>query len=728
MDCCFFLHVFSSTFFPTVNVAGFTFFFTCAASHTSMIRTAHPSIPARPRFDDGNSRMKKPSLVSNNENENHVQVQESGSCASTQIKEPLQSVTEWLQTQDVKQVAVRVTDPRSVAKGKRAMSLFHKTRTAFIVNYSIEDCVTSPMAARTVERDFYDFGTLRAALVRRFPGSCVPPLPSMKPSGLENKDAFNKKQARLLELFLQTCADHSFFRNDSVFEAFVNSSLPFEQTLKSTGSDPSEGTERWHQALCESTGVVNCKDALYLIDALQRELKSTEKRLGQLKTCIKTEIEKSKARAEASNHTVEALNDLLASEKSFKSVLAGKVSIEDDAISFSDAVERVVRYNANHTAALFHEYGEDQQEMAMLDNTRFELMSVTNWLEHLDAAAAIERKFQKIEGSEDVTDVNSECVNHRKGLLGVELSRFKQARVLRTLRMKDSIAEMHVQGAKAILEIWDLDAKVVTAVVAVVKPVAALVKMAVCEIPIESVEQPKLVAAAIPKPVFVTSAAQTVITAQTTTLPGPPRTVMLGAIKTANGTLKTEVKPETGVVAAIIKPTTIVALKSTVVVAQKPAIVVAAKSAVVNSATVPPNTSTKPVFALRPNTYKSAPESPWTKEKLRRFAMDVASHAAVETREVILKEMRGSGSKPTSLVAMSDLSELHTNCKSMGELVDMFWSLVYCVMGTHIFFIIVFMFRGHYREAASAFVLCFIVFAAGHMVETVHRASPGKRQ
>jgi len=126
--------------------------------------------------------------------------------------------------------------------------------------------------------------------------------------------------------------------------------------------------------------------------------------------------------------------------------------------------------SANHTQTLVHEYGEHQMETTVLDTVRFELNCITTWLENLETAYQAEKKVQRLSeqmkmlenqksvkfdvAKKDLENARCEATRYQRGLLTVELQRFKRSRVLRALRLRRCIAQMHVDGAEAILSVW----------------------------------------------------------------------------------------------------------------------------------------------------------------------------------------------------------------------------------------------------------------------------------
>ena len=81
----------------------------------------------------------------------------------------------------------------------------------------------------------------------------VPPVGVDKRVGY-SRDAFVRKRIRALEFFIQSVADHPYFKNDFAFVEFVTNPMPFDQVAKhiQTITGDSLGTLRWVQSLKEA--------------------------------------------------------------------------------------------------------------------------------------------------------------------------------------------------------------------------------------------------------------------------------------------------------------------------------------------------------------------------------------------------------------------------------------------------------------------------------------------
>ena len=416
--------------------------------------------------------------------------------ASFTIKKPEQKVVDWMAEEDNVRVEVSVSDPRLVPQSHKQRrtstsmlrSLIHRKET----HYAVTTVVTLPGAAApatniTVERSFKDFGLLRVLLSRRFPGACVPPLPQTKTMGA-TADPFIRKRMRMLELFAQTLADHAFFRNDDAYVAFFLNQVDFDSSATRL-PDMSEGTERWRQAIAVAPRPRRFAE---LCDAVTAELRASHKALVAVKAAAKTEVQRGAARVGACRDLADALDRWQNTERAAESPLSGAVHIDvfepdKPARSMDATLPDTLLYVSTHTAdlaaAVQAKYGEDQMEETLLDATRFEMATINTWLEAVELARIADKRaraaqldvnaFQasvnaavpgtagalvanaKLEDAKRaLNDANDDLAMYEKGLMCVELLRLRQARVLRALRLKDALANMHRNGAEAILGVW----------------------------------------------------------------------------------------------------------------------------------------------------------------------------------------------------------------------------------------------------------------------------------
>ena len=203
-----------------------------------------------------------------------------------------------------------------------------------------------------------------------------------------------------------------------------------------------------------------------------------------------------------------------------------------------------------------------------------------------------------------------EQARFHRGLLAVELLRLKQARVLRAMRLKFSITKMHIDGAEAILSVWQGN---------------SLDRFDDDDDDDDDSQD-----------------------AEEESLPPPPQK-----------------KPEPPVVVTPDPP--------------------------------------KP--------------DPLDEAKLEKLAVTAASKAVEESRAKAAEEEAARRKAEEAAKAV----DLHKDCRTMEEVVDLFWTLVYCVVAVHVFFVLVFLSRGFVREAVPIVVLGGITFVAGFLVDLVNK-------
>ena len=148
--------------------------------------------------------------------------------------------------------------------------------------------------SQIAHRRYRDFVALHDALVLRFPGAFVPPLPPTRTLGKTGK-AFVERRRVGLEAFLQALSRNPFLRCDTTFGEFLSSKDMYNRRLASQKSlksmTESEGALRWKQAIAESESPANAGKTLY--DAV-RELEAIGRNLRTMETHVKSHI----ARAE----------------------------------------------------------------------------------------------------------------------------------------------------------------------------------------------------------------------------------------------------------------------------------------------------------------------------------------------------------------------------------------------------------------------------------------------
>jgi len=389
---------------------------------------------------------------------------------------------------------VRVTDPQTLVTG--GASRRHATpkllsRTTTVYRVAVDD-------QPPVERAFKDFTLLRDQLVKRFPGSCPPPLPPAMNtinSALVAKQPFLRKRVRQLTLFLQAAIDCPFYRTDDALEQFVSSALEYDVSRL---GQLSLGRARWTQALADAP---RPKDAAGMMQVLREEMDTARQRAERFKAAVKTEIKSMAALAQAKSDAAVALGDWLAIERVLTTPFAGTVSIDvyegkrDADVALPDAFEPLRVRTADH--ALYLHSNEETVEQALLDAIRFDCdalaaygsmldegMRALQRCSHLQEALAMAEDASKKAAATSVAATqrlkearlehaaaSKDALAFEKGLCSFELARFRQSRVLRALRTNDDMRCLHLDAALAVQALWTDGGKPPSATPC--KPVAA---------------------------------------------------------------------------------------------------------------------------------------------------------------------------------------------------------------------------------------------------------------
>jgi len=383
----------------------------------------------------------------------------------------------WLAQQDAIRHVVRVTDPQTLVTG--GSSRRHATpkllsRTTTVYRIAVDD-------QPPVERAFKDFTLLRDQLVKRFPGSCPPPLPPAMNtinSTLLAKQPFLRKRVRQLTLFLQAAIDCPFYRTDDALEQFVSSALEYDVSRL---GHLSVGRARWTQALADAP---RPKDAMAMMQVLRQEMDSARQRAERFKAAVKAEIKSMAALSQAKSDAAVALGDWLATERVLTTPFAGTVSIDvyegkrDADVALPDAFEPLRVRTADH--ALYLHSNEEAVEQALLDAIRFDCdtlaayggmldegMRALQRCSHAQESLAIAEEMSKKAAATSVTATQrlkearhehavtgKDALAFEKGLCSFELARFRQCRVLRALRTNDDMRCLHLDAAFAVQSLW----------------------------------------------------------------------------------------------------------------------------------------------------------------------------------------------------------------------------------------------------------------------------------
>ena len=152
-------------------------------------------------------------------------------------------------------------------------------------------------------------------------------------------------------------------------------------------------------------------------------------------------------------------------------------------VSVPQILNEITSRGEQHSQVLLHDYGEKQLEYVVLDAIRFEIKVAMNWQKALEnvlikakksdkttreamkyrivnaenlkpfkSNANLQKKKSRIENEAFFSAVEYNC--YHKGLLGLELLRYRQQRTIRAMRIHDHLVQMHLGGVTAIRSVW----------------------------------------------------------------------------------------------------------------------------------------------------------------------------------------------------------------------------------------------------------------------------------
>ena len=381
----------------------------------------------------------------------------------------------WVQSHDDDPMVISVSDPAVKSGG-----IFGKKKTLYAVRESSRSSLTS------VQRTYKDFVSLQETLNSRFRGACIPPAPPEKMLGSTTTEDFITKRMHLLESFLQAIVDNPFLRTDTCFNLFISSPEDFDKALKHFDkSSESEGSKMWKKAL---EGVTAPDDPEKLLKDIDKELDSILKSLRALKDVAKTQVASIVKYAEATRALADKFEYWQAREEANVSVLRGVMTRPDGTKAIlAHQLQAIVQGTGATASVLELEYGASQMELIILDAIRFEIAQAERWKERVSEtllkfkahakAGELVKSFQvqlgtitsKPHSEKQITLVTDklneakqlernafiEVNDYSKGLLVVELERYRKQRTMRIENMSALLARIHLRGANMIKCAWD---------------------------------------------------------------------------------------------------------------------------------------------------------------------------------------------------------------------------------------------------------------------------------
>mmetsp|Transcript_27699 Transcript_27699/g.33860 ORF Transcript_27699/g.33860 Transcript_27699/m.33860 type:complete len:469 (+) Transcript_27699:441-1847(+) len=258
----------------------------------------------------------------------------------------------------------------------------------------------------------------------------------------------------MMEIFLQAVSNNPFFRNDFSYEDFVDGRgvKSFKHTLSKSGR--SEGTLRWAQAINEEptansdyeyiAGVVeqfgilhqNAKKVLDCMilqaDALKRMEKATEKLEGVL---------------EATGQ------------------IPGKALIPMQVIGDYDEAAIQTR---KHKMAIKGAYGYNAFSRKVVDRLQYDVSVIVQWQKTIKRILANKKAYEKVKAAlkkaEPGTKTDAleakkatlkvDLKNELQGILGYDLSSFRENRLEEARELYNELARFHILGATEVLKVW----------------------------------------------------------------------------------------------------------------------------------------------------------------------------------------------------------------------------------------------------------------------------------
>ena len=386
-----------------------------------------------------------------------------------------EDVQEWIQKYDDDPMVISVSDPESKSGG-----FFGKRKTLYVVRASSREKLTS------VSRVYKDFVLLNTILAERFRGACIPPVPPEKMMGSTNED-FITKRMHLLEYFLQAIVENPFLRTDTTFDLFISRNEDFEKVLKGFDKNSeSQGVTMWRKAL---DSVVQPAEPEKLLREVDKELDVVLKSLRTLKDAAKSHVASIVKYAESTRTLAHAFESWQAREEANISEMRGVMTRVDGSKAILAHELKAIVQGTSATASVIElEYGASQMELIVVDAIRFEIAQAERWKTQINEtqvklkthvrSTEIVEGLQKQLGSltsksghneKQVTllttkladakqmqkDALAERRDYERGILSVELERYRKQRTIRIETMAALLTRTHLRGANMIKCAWD---------------------------------------------------------------------------------------------------------------------------------------------------------------------------------------------------------------------------------------------------------------------------------
>jgi hypothetical protein len=386
-------------------------------------------------------------------------------------------VQEWIQKWDDDPMVISVSDPSFKTGG-----FFSSKKTLYVVRASSREKLTS------VSREYKDFVLLHSLLNARFRGACIPPVPEEKAMGA-TKEEFVLKRMHLLEYFLQAIVENPFLRTDVTFDLFISRTEDYEKVVMK-GFDKatdSPGLSMWRKAL---DSVEEPEEPEKLLKDIDKELEVLLKSLKTLKDVAKNHVAAITKYAESTKSLAHAFESWEAREEANISVLRGVNPRVDGSKSIlAHELKAIVQGTDATSSVIMLEYGPSQMKLIVVDAIRFEISQAERWQEqvkdttsrlrqHADAKDQVEKQQQQlgrltaqakpdaekaIKAASDrlaklkqvEKDVLSERRDYVRGILKIELERYRKQRTLRIETMSALLTRTHLRGANMIKCAWD---------------------------------------------------------------------------------------------------------------------------------------------------------------------------------------------------------------------------------------------------------------------------------
>ncbi|KAH9256965.1 hypothetical protein BASA81_004786 [Batrachochytrium salamandrivorans] len=389
-------------------------------------------------------------------------------------------VNAWIQNHDDDPMVISVSNPES-----HASRLLGQKKTRYLVRASSRAALTS------VSRSYKDFAALYEELVSRFKGSIIPPCPPEKLFGAQS-DEYITKRMHLLESFLQAIVDNPFLRNDNAFSLFLNSTeeKKFHKALieykESHKNQVSEGMKWWSKALEAS---VEPSDPDRVLKQVDKELDDVLKSLKLVKDVCKVHVGITLKFAESYSALGKAVHQWERKEVDTVQVLRGILPRMDGTKAILAHELRTMSTGLQAMSSVIQlEYGAGQIELIVLDAVRYEIIQAERWkLQIAEAMNKMKLASQKAEQVKQIQtqlgtltskpghqekavaqlmdklneakavakDAQLEAQNYQRGILVVELTRYRKQRTMRVENMTALLGRFHLRGANMIKCAWD---------------------------------------------------------------------------------------------------------------------------------------------------------------------------------------------------------------------------------------------------------------------------------